>query len=183
MLSAKTGPLQPTVRGHAVETSSCLATAKLLGRGVGPTLTVQSCAPTLAEGWGRRMPFFSSSDGKEWPSYSLEEPGPWLCHQGEVMLRGMGCSGDAGGMKQTCQKCALAALTTARQMSFLAALYLQPMEEPLTWRCEGGCCLQAQQRLCITCPCPLPCTMCQGRRGPCSLPQAQQHRGQQPSCN
>lgn len=31
--------------------------------------------------------------------------------------------------------------------------------------------------------CPLPCAMCQGRRGPRSLPQAQQHRGQQPSCN
>lgn len=30
---------------------------------------------------------------------------------------------------------------------------------------------------------PLPCAMCQARRGPCSLPQAQQHKRQQPSCN
>lgn len=50
----------------------------------------------------------------------------------EVMLRGMESTGDAEGMKQTCQKCALAALTIALQMSFLAALYLQPTEEPLT---------------------------------------------------
>lgn len=35
-------------------------------------------------------------------------------------------------MKQTCQKGAMAALTTALQMSFLTALYLQPTEEPLT---------------------------------------------------
>lgn len=50
----------------------------------------------------------------------------------EVMLRGMESTGGAGGMKQTCQKCVLAAVTTALQMSFLAALYLQPTEEPLT---------------------------------------------------
>lgn len=48
------------------------------------------------------------------------------------VLKGMGSTGDAGGVRQTYQKCALAALTTALQMSFLAALYLQPVEEPLT---------------------------------------------------
>lgn len=65
-----------------METSSCLATAKLPGRGVGAALAVQSCAPALAEGWGRGMLFFSSSDAKEWPSCSPGEPGPWLCRQG-----------------------------------------------------------------------------------------------------
>lgn len=75
-------------------------------------------------------------------------------------------------MKQTCQKCALAALTTALQMSFLAALYLQPREEPLTWRCEGECCLQAQQRLRITCPCPLPCARAGGDRARCLRPNS-----------
>lgn len=77
------------------------------------------------------MPFFSSSDGKEWPSCSLGERDHSFAVRVEVVLRGTGSTGDGGGMKQTCQKCALAALTTALQTSFLAALYLRPTEEPL----------------------------------------------------
>lgn len=116
-----------------METSSCLATAKLPGRGVGAALTLSRAVPLLLLKDGEGECLFSA--------VVMERnglPTPWgsqdhgFAVRVEVMLRGMESTGDAGGMKQTCQKRALAALTTALQMSFLAALYLQPKEEPLT---------------------------------------------------
>lgn len=115
-----------------METSSCLATAKLPGRGVGAALTLSRAVPLLLLKDGEGECLFSA--------VVMERnglPAPWgswdhsFAVRVEVVLRGTGSTGDGGGIKQTCQKCALAALTTALQTSFLAALYLRPTEEPL----------------------------------------------------